>query len=178
MDNIDEFIKFLKSNHNFHERKARELKLDPKRAAKHSQTAEGLQQIADWFEDYLASPSQPYPNSDTSANASVEDLFSLNPLEIDQLPEDFRNEISISESDRQDAQVIELLRLANRPLDLNELLIGCWRKFGIQYKRNQLTARLYRVSKRGDIYVVGKGTYSIHPDPNEVTADTDAVTNT
>ncbi|NPV76246.1 MAG: hypothetical protein HPY59_07695 [Anaerolineae bacterium] len=164
-DIVSEHLKFLKSRQSFQERQMRKLqKSSPSAAAKHGESADGFAKIVRWFEDYLTNPpSAPISVSETT---DTESLFSLNPLELDALPEEFRSEISISEGDIQDAQVVELFRIANRPLDLNEILIGCWRKFNVQHKRNQLTARLYRLVKRGQLHVVGKGTYALGPGPD------------
>lgn len=164
MDNIvSEHIKFLKSRQSFQERQQRKLqKSNPSAAAKHGESAEGFAKIVRWLEEYLASPAPAQVIEPTD----TESLFSLNPLELDALPEEFRSEISISEGDIQDAQVVELFRIASRPLDLNEVLIGCWRKFNVQHKRNQLTARLYRLVKRGQLHVVGKGTYALGAGPD------------
>ncbi|AUM13578.1 hypothetical protein [Ketobacter alkanivorans] len=160
-ESILESIKFLKSKKSFQERKQRQLeKSNPNAAARHAESAEGFAKIISWFEECLANPPKRPVSSD-----DVEGLFSLNPLDIDDLPEDFREEISITEGDKQDAQIIELMRIANRPLDLNEILIACWRKYNVQHKRNQLTARLYRLSKRGEIHPVNKGTYALGAGP-------------
>lgn len=168
METIPRFIKFLKSRQSFQERKMRQLiKSHPDAARKHEEAAKNFSEIVQWLEEYGKTPSSTSSASETPS----EDLFSLNPLEIGEFPEEFRQELNISQGDEQDAQVIELLKIANRPLDLNELLIGCWRKFNVQHKRNLLTARLYRLAKRNEVHAVGKGTYALGPDPNEAQRD-------
>jgi hypothetical protein len=172
VDNIVQFIKFLKSAQSFQERKQRQLATpSPAASAKHGDSAQTYSEIIGWFENYLnQSSDEPSTTNPATSSEDIESLFSLNPLDVDALPEEFRSEITISDGDKQDAQVVELLRIANRPLALNELLVGCWRKYEVQHKRNQLTARLYRLARRGDIFVVGKGTYSIRPESDASTS--------
>ena len=166
MDTLSEKIQFLKSRRAFQNKKARQLqKSSPENAARHTEQVEQYDKIIAWFEEYQKGRHQ----QSSSLTPNQPDLFSLNPLDLGDLPEDFRKELNISESDEQDAQVVELLRIANRPLDLNELLVGCLRKYDVKHKRALLTARLYRLVKKGEVHTVSKGTYAIGPgDPNSI----------
>lgn len=89
------------------------------------------------------------------------DLFSLADELLADLPSEVRDELSLSEADKFDAQATTLLRLARRPLSLNELIVGFYRKFGIQYKRPSITARLYRMLNNKAIVSPSKGLYSL-----------------
>lgn len=88
-------------------------------------------------------------------------LFSLADELLADLPSEVRDELSLSEADKFDAQATTLLRLAKRPLSLNELIVGFYRKFGIQYKRPSITARLYRMLNNKAIVSPSKGLYSL-----------------
>lgn len=166
MESITDFIKFLKSRRSFHSRKQGHLsRSHPEAALKHQQTADCHDKIIRWFESYQAgemASEAALPHHDVS---SQEELFSLNPLKMDDFPDDLKKELSISLSDEQDAQILQLLEIANRPLDLNELLVGCLRKYGVAHKRSLLTARLYRLAKKKAVHAVGKGTYALGPAP-------------
>ncbi|MCF6282410.1 MAG: hypothetical protein L3J28_09400 [Candidatus Polarisedimenticolaceae bacterium] len=161
MESVTDFIKFLKSRKSYHARKARQIvSVNPDAAKKHEQTGSKHGEIIDWLESYEANPS-------CQSSPADDDLFSLNPLDMQSLPEDLSVELSVSQSDTEDAQILELLRIANRSLDLNEILIGCYRKYDIKHKRNLLTARIYRLIKRDLAHNVGKGTYALGPAPEE-----------
>ncbi|MCF7980773.1 MAG: hypothetical protein K9K86_02240 [Pseudomonadales bacterium] len=162
MESISDFIKFLKSRQSFHARKSRNLaKVNPDAAGKHEQTSSNHAAIISWFESYQENPSS------SQKSPTDEDLFSLNPLDMQDLPDDLSEELSVSQSDTEDAQILELLKIANRSLDLNELLIGCFRKYNVKHKRNLLTARIYRLVKRDLVHNVGKGKYALGPEPIE-----------
>lgn len=161
MQSITEFIKFLKSRQSFHKSKVHGLqKSKPSAAIKHEDTIAKYGDIVSWFEQFQSTQNIPQDNSD-------QDLFSLNPLDMQDLPEDLSDELSVSQSDTEDAQILELLDIAGRSLDLNELLIGSFRKYNVKHKRNLLTARIYRLVKRGLVHNVGKGKYAIGPEPAE-----------
>lgn len=101
-------------------------------------------------------------SSDIDANPAAErDLFSLNEELLADLPEEVRSELSLSEADKFDAQATVLLSLAKRPLSLNELIVGFYRKYGVHYKRPSITARLYRMLNNQAIVSPSKGLYSL-----------------
>jgi hypothetical protein len=162
-------LKFNKSRESYHARQARNLaKTNPTAAEKHKQTSLGIAATIQFIKSAGKTP-----NSLPSTAETSDDLFSLNPLNMKDLPDDLSEELNVSQSDKEDAQILELLEIANRALDLNELLIGCFRKYNVKHKRNLLTARLYRLVKRGLVHNVGKGTYALGPAPDEITEPTE-----
>lgn len=160
MESITDFIKFLKSRQSFHSRKAKYLAVkNPDAAKKHMHTAASHGEIIKWFEE---SPNESIAQKETND----EDLFSLNPLDLQDLPDDFVTELNVTESDRQDAQLIELLKIAGRPLELTEFLIAAYRRFDVRLKRTALSARLYRMAKRNMVHHTKQGVYALGPAPN------------
>jgi len=91
-------------------------------------------------------------------NNADEVLFHINPQDA---PNDLLKELIPENPRTKDNQIIELLRIANRALTMNELLVGCFRKYNIEYKRTLLVGRLYKLSKRGLVVIVGKGKYAL-----------------
>ena len=157
MVSITQKIRFLKSRIKFHDRKARGIGgKNPAAASKHKDTANEYQELIELLEKHPA---------DLENQGKIEDLFSLNPLNLQGIPHDLETELSVSQSDVEDAQILELLKLAGRSLDLNELLIGCFRKYEVKHKRNMLTARIHRLIKRNEMHNVGKGEYALGPAP-------------
>ena len=159
MSNIAKIIEFVQSEIEFHERKQSELAPTNQWASqKHQETASNLTEVLNWIVD----------NKDKSESQLESDLFYINPLELDDLPEELRKELSVSDSDLYDAQVLELLRIAKRPISLNELMIALYRKYEVQHKRAAITARLYRLVNNEQIASPVKGTYTLPqymPDP-------------
>ena len=161
MDNISDYIAFLNKRFEYHSRKSVEFRANERSSTLHKGTANKHKEIIGWFEEYLRDP--------PITRKSINDLFSINPLDLDALDEDVRAELSVSDSDVQDAQILELLEIAGRSLDLNEIIVGCARKYGTKHKRTQLTARIHRLINKNEIMVVGKGEYSLPQSTN--TAD-------
>ena len=89
------------------------------------------------------------------------DIFEINPLKLGDLPSDLVSELVISEGDALDSQIMQLLSCAERSLNLNDLIVGSFRKHGTKHKRHLLTARLYRLVNRGLVCSTGKGKYSL-----------------
>lgn len=91
-----------------------------------------------------------------SSKDGAEDVFSL-----DEIPKELEPQIrSVGLRGKRD-QVIGLLRLAGRPLTINEILVGLYRKHGIVEKRGNLDARLYRMKHAGEIANPSTGFYAL-----------------
>lgn len=91
---------------------------------------------------------------------------------MDGLPDDLVKELAISRANKDDAQIIKLLRIAQRPLNISEVMIGLYRKFDVQPKRTGLSARLYRMASRGELTNVEKGVYAL-PDTKQIKFEKD-----
>jgi len=153
-DSIDDYLFFLKKRIDYHSRKSRNLaSINPRASALHEQTASNHTQIVNWFVEFQKDP--------PLNRKKIDDLFSIDVLDIDNLDEDIRQELNLTDSDVSDAQIIELLDIAGRPLDLNQIIIGSSRKYDVKHKRNQLTARIHRLVTKGQVKVAGKGLYKL-----------------
>ncbi len=156
MNILDQYIKFCKKRKDYHRRKSNEIKLKSPHSRyiiNHNRYADMHESIERWFEDYKENPHL--------MNQSADDLFSINPLDLEGLDQEVADELSLSDGDIFDAQIKQLLQIAGRPLDLNELIIGSFRKFNTKYKRAQLTARIHKLVSKGLIEVEGKGVYKL-----------------
>lgn len=166
MQTITDYVRFLKFRQSYQDRNAQKFaKSNPRAAAKHIQSSLNYAAIIDWINLQGDKPEVPQQHN------ADDDLFSLNLLDMKDIPEDLGKELNVSQSDTDDAQVLELLQIANRSLDLNELLIGSFRKYKIKHKRNLLTARIYRLIKRDLVHNVGKGKYALGPAPDDNNSD-------
>lgn len=72
----------------------------------------------------------------------IKDIFDIK--NIDDLPEDVLEEIGLSVSFT--SKLVTLFKLANRPLTINELTVGFYRKFNEIKTKRQITLKLHNLS--------------------------------
>lgn len=70
------------------------------------------------------------------------DVFDIK--NIDDLPEDVLEEIGLSVSFT--SKLISLFKIANRPLNVNELTVGYYRKYNEIKTKRQITLKLHKLS--------------------------------
>jgi hypothetical protein len=77
-----------------------------------------------------------------------EDAFklSLTPKDIEGLPEEVLKELSISEGDKAEFAILEILEEAGGILSLDQIIVNLWRKTEEAHKRPALISRLYRMA--------------------------------
>ncbi|MBI1330174.1 MAG: hypothetical protein GC166_09760 [Alphaproteobacteria bacterium] len=88
--------------------------------------------------------------------------LTLSPEEIEGLPEDVLNELSISEGDKTEYAILSLIEDAGGIISLDRLIVGLFRKTGEKIKRQTMTSRLYRMAQKDMVFSVPtkKGVYS------------------
>jgi hypothetical protein len=88
--------------------------------------------------------------------------ITLSMEDIEGLPPELMQELSISEADRLEFAIIGIINEAGGLLSLDKIIIGLFKKTGEVHKRTNLTSRLYRMIQKGLIYSVPyrKGIYS------------------
>ena len=92
---------------------------------------------------------------------------SSNPLTLTQddlvgLPKELLEQLNISEADRADAIIMDLINAAGGTLLLDKILIGLYKATGQIHQRNQNISRIYRLGKKGLVFSVPrkKGLYT------------------
>ena len=82
--------------------------------------------------------------------------------DIEGLPAELMQELSISEADRLEFSIVGIINEAGGLLSLDKIIIGLFKKTGEVHKRSNMTSRLYRMIQKGLIYSVPyrKGIYS------------------
>lgn len=155
MNTIDQHIAFCKAQAAYHERKSSAPNLTTHSAQKHSSVSEKLIDVAKFLASMPAHISSPPDDVDT--------LFRLDPFNMTGVPDDLIKELKIGAGEKIDAEIIELFRIADRPLNISEVLIGLYRRFNEEQKRTAVSARLYRLSNEGILMSVEKnrGIYRI-----------------
>jgi hypothetical protein len=99
--------------------------------------------------------------------------FFDNPLALTQsdlggLPEDLVEQLS--DLDELEGEILKLMDLAGGTLILDKIIAGLFHMTGKSHQRNQLTAKLYRMTKKGLVWSVPKkkGVYTINKDEFEL----------
>jgi hypothetical protein len=163
MESIAEQIEFLKAQRLFHERKATASRTAPSRIEMHNKLAARFTDVIDRL-GALGDGSN--EGLEGAAAPDTDDLFAIDRYDLSALPDSLVEELSISRADEDDTRIVQLLRIARRPLNINELMVGLYRKFNTQYKRTALNSRLYRMANKGDIESAGKGLYQLPAHPS------------
>lgn len=91
----------------------------------------------------------------------------LTPFAVRSIPEDLKNEISLTDTDKFEIDVLNLIDKAkNKRISLNNLLIALRITTGITYTRTILNNRLYRMVKKDMLFSVPgrKGLYTTNRD--------------
>ncbi|WP_312602970.1 hypothetical protein [Acinetobacter schindleri] len=83
--------------------------------------------------------------------------------DIEDLPPELLAQLNITESDKKDMYLSNLIKKCGGVISLDKLLIAIYKDSGEIYERNKLMARLYRMSQKGLIHThpYKKGQYSI-----------------
>ena len=89
--------------------------------------------------------------------------LSLKFEEVSDLPEELLKELSLSDADKSEYQIRELIEELGGIASLDRLIVEIYRKSGDITKRTTLTSRLYRMSQKGLVFSVPgrKGVYSL-----------------
>ncbi len=96
--------------------------------------------------------------------------LALAPADYDGLEKDLLSELNITEGDKLDLVIVDLINAAGGMLILDKIIIGLFHLTGEKHQRVSMTARLYRMSKKNLVYSVPKrkGVYTTNvPDSDQ-----------
>lgn len=160
MEILEKHLAFVKEQSAFHEKMAIKLAANEFRKAFHLATAEKFKALEkDIFEaDNILFSIDLTQQAKISPSKLV-----LTPESIEGLPEELLKELSISEADKTEFIIMGIIEDNGGVASLDNILIGIYKKTHEIIKRTALTARLYRMSQKQQVYnVVGKkGIYSL-----------------
>jgi hypothetical protein len=147
-----------------------------------SDAIKDLDAVANW----LRKMSKRFPNPQTreeakrlvgTVDAAISEVSGLRkkagPLpsrlgDLSDLPPEVRAELSNVEVDELEAQLLEVIKSYEGTADLNQIIVGLFRKFGTVQKRRFVQQKLWRMTVDGTLYSVPKkkGVYTtIAPTP-------------
>lgn len=157
MQSLPEFAPFVKAQA---ERASKFAARCPDRKPVRKQN---LQRIAEQFRQ-LAELLETAPVTTRRAR-EVADRLSLMPSDISDLPKELVDELSLSEGDKQDFEILSLFEEADGILSIDHVLIRLYRRHGEVLTRQKVNSRLYRMANKGLLYAVPgkKGVYSTKP---------------
>lgn len=100
-------------------------------------------------------PEKPKPTN-------VQRNITLTMEDIEGLPPELMQELSISEADKLEFTIVGIINEAGGIMSLDKVIIGLYKKTGEIHKRSALTSRIYRMIQKKLIYSVPlrKGIYS------------------
>jgi hypothetical protein len=153
-------IALVKDQLEFHERQAGRFEHEPRRAEMHARTAErfrglmaDLLRLQDW--------QTAHPDWMTPRSAQPRRL-ALTWEEIEGLPKEVLDELSISDSDRTEFNIIAAVRASGGVASLDRVIVELYKMTGEVQKRISLNQRLYRMAQKDLLHAVPgkKGVYS------------------
>ena len=158
MDNLEKFLAFVKSQDEFHTRQSIRFKHDLRRFDLHSGTAKTFNELHEFLSNI------------EEHTALISSMTKKNPLslgwnELEDLPPELMAELSITDSDKLDYSIAELIEKSGGVASLDRILVDIYKLTGEILKRTTLNARLYRMMQKGLVYSVPtkKGVYSSTP---------------
>ncbi len=88
----------------------------------------------------------------------------MNLTDVSDLPPELIRELNLP-TDKLESQIMALLRFVGEPVDLDQILIGLYRRFGVIQKRRFLQNKLWRMVSKKQIYKGKnrKGVYALEP---------------
>jgi hypothetical protein len=91
--------------------------------------------------------------------------LSVSSEELEGLPEELLKELSISQGDKSEFAIINIIDENGGMASLDQLIIGVFRKTGETFKRQAMTSKLYRMGGKEMVFSVPtkKGVYSTRP---------------
>jgi len=168
MTKIDNYLAFVKEQVAVQQRLARRYDETPVKRNRHLGTSRSFAELAEFLEEINSKGTQ-----DTSylhRSDSPKKRLQLTYEDIEGVSDEYlKEELKLSEADRQDILTEHLIARAGGILPLDKIMLQLLKRTGEGPKRNTLISRLYRMVEKGMIFNVPgkKGVYSTY----EVTED-------
>lgn len=166
---LSEDLDFVKDQISYHSRAADRFSHDRVRSVRHQEIAERNKRLADKIEFCIKSDTE---IKNTRADEIVVPKRGAMRLgNLDELPPELLKELNVSESDQLELDIQDVIRLYRGAANIDEILVGLWRKTGKVHERLFVSRKLYRMTKTDAIFSVPKrkGMYALAAiDPNDI----------
>jgi hypothetical protein len=152
--------------HNVKQAARWEARGDIPRASKYLGRAEEFRNM---LADLSSSAEFNGPSTVADNTVAVDMIARLTPDEIKDLPEELLSQLSITESDRKDFLIVEIMQSEGGVSSVDRLLIQIYRRTREIEKRTRLVSRLYRMTSKGFVFPhpQRKGIYGLSPFPGQ-----------
>ena len=174
MSILSQHTPFVKEQIAYYDRMAVKFRAQPDKQKVYIDVATKLRAL---LEDMENGASQNISTSHTSKDYSTlseklpANFFSnplaLAPTDYAGLEKDLLSELNITEGDKLDSVIVDLINAAGGMLVLDKIIIGIFHLTGEKHQRISMTSRLYRMAKKNLVYSVPKkkGVYTtVKPD--------------
>lgn len=96
---------------------------------------------------------------------ALEMNVNLNSSDIEDIPDELFEQLSVTDADRQEFQLFDLIEEHGGVMSLDKILVTLYRTTGEVHDRTKLNQRLYRMVVKGTLHPVPnhKGVYSVAP---------------
>lgn len=151
-DILNKHVAFVKDQVKFHRERSEAFSKNNFRKQKHNETAEKFQSLLDYLESL-----------ETNSQIKGDYSLVLTPDDLEGLPQELLNELSISDADRAEFKIMEYIREHGGMMSLDQIMVAHYQATGEIVKRSAMTNRLYRMANKGLIDSVPnkKGVYAL-----------------
>ena len=141
---------------------AKKYETSPYRSGKHLTTAKKFRELLTELEGIDRKENE--ESEPSSRGTATAKRISLTLDDIEGLPDELIKELNITEADRQELIIENIIARKGGILSLDKIMVGLYQRTGEIHKRNTLISRLYRMAQRGMIFNVPgkKGVYSTY----------------
>jgi uncharacterized protein (DUF2384 family) len=161
MSILSEHFNFVNDQITFHLGRMEQFSDSSYRKSKHAETASMFRDLLDVMKkaDELLETSERAIRDKRPKQLRL----SLTPDDIDGLPDDLIDELSISGSDKVEFAILNVLEESGGIASLDQIIVGLYRQTEEIHKRTAITNRLYRMVQKGIVFSAQgkKGVYSL-----------------
>lgn len=171
---LDDHIAFVKQQLEYHERHATKARAAGKASHLHEKLLYGFQLLLPYLEALpvqtsaqVAAPKESLlPQTVDPLAAVLQSPTQVNPALLEGLPPELIEQLAISDTDKFQWQVVELVnRTPDRIISIEVLLIALYKTTGKVLERAELSNRIYRMMRKKMVFSVNgkKGWYTTIP---------------
>jgi hypothetical protein len=162
MSILAKHLEFVNEQIAFHDKMVEKVGATSFRGTLHKGTADKFRALSADLENadkFLDTPS-PVVRPQTKGQSQIQ--LSLTIEDIEGLPEELVQELSLSDADKTEFEIVNSIEEAGGIISLDKLLIALYKRTGEVHKRNSLYSKLGRMASKNLIYYVPgkKGVYS------------------
>ena len=163
MINIARHLPFVNEQAQVHDKLSERYGLQPWRVDRHHHSAATFREIAKDLQDAQRELDECARQTQTIGTAYKR--MSLTLEDVEGLPPELMQELSISDSDKLDFTIEAVVNEAGGVASLDKILIGLYKKNREVHKRSIIISRLYRMRQKNTIFAVPNksGFYSTKP---------------